>query len=128
MRPCRTATRTTVHATARTALAAAALLLAAAPLLAQERGDEEWCRGGWRDDDRATHCEVRELTLDARRQLRVDGRANGGVRVRAWDRGTILVRARVQATAGSRADAEAIAGAVRIAEGSVVRAEGPSLR
>jgi hypothetical protein len=110
----------------RAALAAAVLLLAAAPLAAQQRDDQDWCRDGWSDDDRATHCEVREVALDARRQLRVDGRANGGVRVRAWDRGTILVRARVQATAGSRADAEAIAGAVRIADGDVVRAEGPS--
>jgi hypothetical protein len=105
-------------------------VLAAAPLAAQRgaddrRSDEEWCRNR-NDGDRATHCEVRDLTLDARRQLRVDGRSNGGVRVEAWNRNTIQVRARVQANAGSASDARELVSAVRIDEGPVLRAEGPS--
>ena len=121
----------TTRPSARAALAAAALLLmATAPLAAQRsdgaRSDEEWCRNGYDDDDRATHCEVRELTLGARRQLQVDGRANGGVRVRGWNGSAIRVRARVQATARNGAEARALVDAVRIDDGAVLRAEGPS--
>ena len=118
---------------------AAALLLSAAPLAAQRdrdgrdgrdgRSDREWCDRSWSGDrDRETVCEVRELTLDPRRVLRVDGRANGGVQVRGWNRDEIAVRARVQAQAGSRRDAEDMVADVRIVEGDVLRAEGPTRR
>jgi hypothetical protein len=91
------------------------------------RSDREWCDqsyGGSRD--RETHCEVRELTLDARRVLRVDGRTNGGVQVRGWDRDEISVRARVQAQARSLAAARDIVADVRIEDGDVLRADGPT--
>ena len=111
---------------------ATALLLAPAAVAAQDRdrrSDADWCgdRGnGWDDGDRRSHCEVRELTLDARRLLRVDGRANGGVRVEGWDGSDIRVRARVQANAETEAQAREIARAVRITDGDVLHAEGPT--
>jgi len=103
-------------------------LLVPGALAAQERerrSDAEWCRDGRGDDDRRTACEVRELTLDARSLLRVDGRANGGVRVDGYDGREIRVRARVQAHASSEGAARELVDAVRIAEGDVLRAEGP---
>lgn len=107
------------------------LLLAPAAAAAQVRdraSDAEWCdRGnGWNDGERRSHCEVRELTLDARSLLRVDGRANGGVRVEGWDGSDIRVRARVQANAETEAEAREIARLVRIADDDVLRAEGPT--
>ncbi len=102
-------------------------LLAPAALAAQERErrtDAEWCRDG-SNDERRTACEVRELTLDARSLLRVDGRANGGVRVEGHDGRDIRVRARVRAYAESEGEAREILDAVRIDDGDVLRAEGP---
>ena len=107
------------------ALAAALAGAAAAPAsaIAQDRDE---CRGRTGDRDRASHCEVRELTLGARRLLEVDGRQNGGVAVQGWDGSEIRVRATVVAQARSEAEARAIAADVRIDEsGQVLRADGP---
>jgi hypothetical protein len=109
-------------------LALALALLAPAALAAQERerrSDADWCRDGWNDDDRRRVCEVRELTLAARSLLRVDGRANGGVRIEGYDGREIRVRARVQANAATEDAARGIMDAVRIADGEVLRADGP---
>lgn len=105
-------------------------LLAPAALAAQERerrSDAEWCRDG-SDDDRRTACEVRELTLDARALLRVDSRANGGVRIEGHDGRDIRVRARVRAHAANEGAAREMVDAVRIADDDVLRAEGPRIR
>ena len=123
----------------RSLTAAALLLITAAPLSAQRSresdaddrarssraSDADWCRG-WRDDDRESYCEERQLTLDARRTLRVDGRQNGGVQVSGWDRDEIRVVARVQVNARSEREARDIAHDVRISDGDVLRADGPS--
>lgn len=111
----------------RLAPALALALLAPAALAAQDRerrSDAEWCRNDSNDDQRRA-CEVRELTLDARSLLRVDARANGGVRIEGYDGREIRVRARVQANAGNEGAAREIMDAVRIADGDVLRAEGP---
>jgi len=95
---------------------------AAAPAAAQDRDD---CRGSY-GGDRATHCEVRELTLGARRLLEVDGRQNGGVSVEGWDRNEIRVRAKVVAHARTEAEARAIAERIQVDErGETLRADGP---
>src|SRR5687768_9022887 len=97
---------------------ALAALVLATPLTAQS---EDWltnCRrshGG--DDNRVVHCEERESRLPARGTLRVDGRQNGGVTVRAWDGDGILVRARIQTTAESDADAREIARGITVSTG-----------
>jgi hypothetical protein len=67
---------------------------AATPVAAQERErertPEEWlrrCRDWGDDDDRVRHCEVRDATIPRTSgRLSVDGRTNGGIVVRAWDR------------------------------------------
>ena len=107
---------------------AAALSLAAQGAPAQQQDDGEWleqCRRNWNGRGE-NHCEVREVRLRPGGTLRVDGRENGGVHVRGWDRDEVLVRARVQAHAGSAADARRIASGIRVESGGgSVRATGP---
>lgn len=107
---------------------AAALSLFALPAPAQE--DEDWvarCYRNNRDNDREVFCEERETRLGSRDQLRVDGRQNGGVAVRAWDGRDILVRARIQAYAESREEARDIARQIRVSTGGEIHAEGPEM-
>jgi DUF4097 and DUF4098 domain-containing protein YvlB len=105
------------------------LWLAAVPAAAQSRTvqDDEWCNERWYGEhDRAQVCEVREHRLPARERLAIDGRANGGITVRAWNRDEIVIRAKVQAEADDEQDARAIASAVTVeAGGTMVRADGP---
>jgi DUF4097 and DUF4098 domain-containing protein YvlB len=112
------------HVIASTSLVVAALALvslgAARPAGAQERErtPEEWlrrCRDWSDDDDRVRHCEVRDVTIPRiSGRLSVDGRLNGGIAVRGWDRTDILVRAKIQAWGDSEAEARRIAAAIRI--------------
>ena len=115
--------------TFRLALSAAALVaLHALPAAAQQDGEDwvEQCRRRSRGDDREVHCEERETRLRATGSLRVDGRANGGITVRGWDRDEVLVRARIQASARTEEAARQIAGRIRVrTEGGEVSAEGP---
>lgn len=103
--------------------------LVALPAAAQSRAtqDDDWCQERWYGDrDRAQVCEVREQRLPARERLAIDGRANGGITVRAWDGDEIVIRAKVQAEADDEEDARAIASAVSVeVGGTTVRAEGP---
>jgi hypothetical protein len=79
------------------------------------------------DDDRATHCEMREDTIDGANPLDIDAAPNGGIRVRGWDRGDVLVRAKVQASARTDADARRLASSVRVeTAGGRIHADGPS--
>jgi hypothetical protein len=102
----------------------------AVPAVAQDRSrfgraGTDWCNQV--DGDRATHCEVRELTIGASNPIEVDAGRNGGISVRGWDRADALVRARIVAYADTDADARRVASGVRVdASGSVVRADGPS--
>jgi DUF4097 and DUF4098 domain-containing protein YvlB len=118
---------------ASTVLVAALALLSlgvAAPTAAQERErtPEEWlrrCREWSDDDDRVRHCEVRDLTIPRPSgRLSVDGRLNGGIAVRGWERNEILVRAKIQTWAESEAEARRLAAAIRIrSDGGRVSAE-----
>jgi hypothetical protein len=107
----------------------AATCLAAMPLQAQvrwERGDQRWCDQEWGNDDRDRFCEVRTATIAATARLDVDGGANGGVNVEAWDGDGVAVEARVWANARSEERAEEIAADVEIVvEDGRIRAEGP---
>jgi hypothetical protein len=78
------------------------------------------------NNDRATHCEMREDTIGGVNPLDVDAGRNGGIHVRGWDRGDVLVRSRVQASANSDVDARRLVSGVRIdTSGGRVRADGP---
>ncbi|HEU0013491.1 MAG TPA: hypothetical protein VFQ45_07390 [Longimicrobium sp.] len=111
------------------AAAVLAALTFALPAAAQD-SDGEWvenCRRNNRRSDRVHHCEVRESRIPARGSLAVDGRQNGGVSVRSWDRNEIEVHARIQSWASSESAARDIAQDIRVrTEGGTVRADGPS--
>jgi Toastrack DUF4097 len=78
------------------------------------------------NDDRATHCEMREDTIGGANPLDIDAGRNGGIRVRGWDRGDVLVRTKIQASANTDADARRLVAGVRIdTGGGRIRAEGP---
>src|SRR4051794_34435450 len=78
------------------------------------------------NQDRATHCEMREDTIGGANPLDIDAGRNGGIRVRGWDRGDVLVHARIESYAETDADARRIAAAVRVdTSGGRVRADGP---
>jgi DUF4097 and DUF4098 domain-containing protein YvlB len=78
------------------------------------------------DDDRATHCEVREDTIGGANPLDIDAGRNGGIRIHGWDRGDVLVRSRIQASAATDADARRLVAGVRIdTAGGSIHPEGP---
>src|SRR4030095_16899461 len=61
--------------------------------------------------------------------ISVDGRQNGGVSVKGWDRNEILMRARIQAAAPTEAQAKELASQVRIEIASAnIFASGPTNR
>ena len=115
-----------------TALICAALCLAASAGFAQADNSRYSlsCRNqdNYNDDDsRARHCEVKEQTLSATGgALNVDGRQNGGISVKGWERNDILVRYRIQTQAATQTEADNLASQVRVTTaGGQVRAEGP---
>jgi hypothetical protein len=95
---------------------------------AQQSG-EEWVencrRNNHRDDERVTHCEVRETRIAARGSLRIDGEQNGGVSVRAHEGRDIVVQARVQTHARTDAAARELAGRIRVDTDGTIHATGP---
>lgn len=115
----------------RASLAAAMFLIVAAPagLRGQEfapGADDRWCDRDW-SNDRERVCQVREVRLDARDEIRVDAGPNGGVDVEAWDRNEVFVRARVVAWADSHAEAASIMRDIRLDAGRTIRADGPRM-
>lgn len=92
---------------------------------AAKKYDREFCSNNWSNGDKVAANEVRESTLSGG-SLTVDGKRNGGIRVRGENRADILVRACVQTWAGTLEEAQALAKNIRIETGSTVRAEGMS--
>jgi hypothetical protein len=90
----------------------------------EERGLS--CNDNW-NSDRASHCVIKEQMIAATGgTIVVDGKKNGGVSVKGWDRNEILVRAKVQTWANTEAEAQALAGQIRINTGGAnIHAEGP---
>jgi DUF4097 and DUF4098 domain-containing protein YvlB len=77
------------------------------------------------DNDRATHCEMREDTVGGANPLDINAGRNGGIQVHGWDRGDVVVRSRIQASAATDADARRLVAAVRIeTAGGSIHAEG----
>jgi hypothetical protein len=116
------------HPRVASCLAVSLLAVAAAtPSSAQERNADDWVRRcrDWGDDDRARHCEVRDIRLPrVEGRLRVDGRTNGGIWVSGWDRNEVLVRAKIQTWAETESEARRLAGMIRIsAAGGRIEAE-----
>jgi len=87
------------------------------------------CRDS-RDGDRLfSHCEIKEQTLPASGAITVDGKQNGGISIKGWERGEILVRAKVESRAPTQAEADQLAQQVRIETAALnIHAEGTESR
>lgn len=111
--------------------AALAGLAAFAPPAAAQGGSQEWlerCSRERMNEDRITHCELREADLPAPARLEVSAAPNGGIDVTGAERRDVHVTARVQAWARDEAAARAIAGEVEVStSGGRVRATGPRI-
>jgi len=106
---------------------AAAFLFAAPAALGQEVvRDDDWCDDHG-DRDRGWACEVREYTLGALDDVRVDASPNGGISVEGWDRNEILVRARVTARADTDSEAQGILSQVEVSAGATISSDGPRM-
>jgi DUF4097 and DUF4098 domain-containing protein YvlB len=100
------------------------ITLAALPLAAQDK--RLTCEQNW-GGDRARFCEMREQTIPSAGRLEIDGRQNGGVSVKSWDRSDVLVRSQVTAQGDNDGDARAsVAQVIVHAVGAQVSADGPS--
>lgn len=114
----------------KTMLLGLALLGAASSVsLAQDaRGEKGLSCTQWnRNSDQQTHCVMREQTIPAGGVINVDGRTNGGVSVRGWDRNEIFVRAQVQAWAKTEQEAQALTEQVQVEiSGTNIRSNGPA--
>jgi len=117
----------------------ALLAVAAASAVAQDKSNKTKfdkkseptleCRE-YRDDQRLFgHCEIKEQTLPAGGAITVDGKQNGGISIKGWDRNEILVRAKIETRAPTQAEANALAQQVRIETAALnIHAEGPETR
>jgi hypothetical protein len=88
---------------------------------------QDWLRDCQeRDDHDRRQCEIREYTIAAGGLLRVDANPNGGIQVRAWDKGEIRVVAKVETRGHSLAEAQDLATKVKVEAGpGEVRSMGP---
>lgn len=118
---------------AQMALVCGALCLAASAAFAQ--GDNTRSSLVCRDHDnsgndkRAQHCEVKEQTIAASGAINVDGRQNGGISIKGWERNEVLVRYRIRTQAETQAEADNLASQIRVTTaGGQIRADGPEQR
>lgn len=88
------------------------------------------CQDNWNNDRLANHCEIKEQTLAASDStIEVDGKMNGGVSIKGWERNEILLRARIQSAGTTQAEADELARQVKIeTAGSKIFASGPANR
>ena len=77
---------------------------------------------------RPQNCLIKELTIPSTGgAITVDGKKNGGVSVKGWDRAEILVRAKIQTWAETEPEAQSLTGQISIeTSGGRIQAEGPS--
>jgi DUF4097 and DUF4098 domain-containing protein YvlB len=107
-------------------------------LAAQEKSKDKFdkktdeslqCRESRNDDRLFSHCEVKEQRLPAGGAITVDGRQNGGISIKGWERNEILVRAKIESRAPTQAEADTLAQQVRIETTALnIHAEGPESR
>jgi len=87
------------------------------------------CRDNWYSDRLIGHCDIREQQLTSGAPISVDGRQNGGISIKGWDRSEVLVRSRVQTAATTQNEADELAKQIRIeTSGAKIFAEGPTRR
>ncbi len=88
------------------------------------------CRDNWGNDRLVNHCEIKEQTLAASDgTIAVDGKMNGGVAIKGWERNEILLRARIQAAGPTQAEADELAKQIKLeTAGARIFASGPANR
>ncbi|MBO6546860.1 MAG: hypothetical protein JJ932_15605 [Balneolaceae bacterium] len=92
--------------------------------------DSDWCLERNRtsyNGSKEKHCEVREIRLDSRRSLSVDGKKNGGISIKSWDRDEILITAKISVYTRNEDEAIEIVNDVTIKTNSVIEADVPKL-
>jgi Toastrack DUF4097 len=96
----------------------------------EKANDSLACHDNWQNGKLASHCEMKEQTLPATAEtITVDGRVNGGVAIKGWERNEILVRARIQTAGPTEAEAKELAAQIRIeTAGAKIFASGPANR
>jgi DUF4097 and DUF4098 domain-containing protein YvlB len=95
------------------------------PAAAQEK--QLNCDDHQRGGNRSSFCEMREQSVAATGRMTIDGRTNGGVSVKGWDRADVLVRSQVRAQADSDAESRTTVAQIIVhAGGGTVAADGPS--
>lgn len=112
--------------------------ITAGVIAAQDKSDKKFekksdssmqCRESSDGDRLYRHCEIKEQTLPAGGAITVDGKQNGGIAIRGWERNEILVRAKIETRAPSQAEADQLAQQVRIETAALnIHAEGPESR
>src|SRR5947208_13135914 len=96
-------------------LAFAVVGIAAAVASAQKSPDNLMrCTDSRWNDRLQNHCEIKEQTLAAGGTINVDGRENGGISIRGWERNDVLIRAKIQTQAPTQAEADQLGREVRI--------------
>lgn len=99
---------------------------------AAQRGERSLsCDDGGRNwGDGKRHCEMKEQTIpSADGKIRVDGKRNGGISVKGWDRNEILIRSQITANAPTEDEARALVNEVRVMTGGAnIYADGPETR
>src|SRR5262245_39987260 len=99
------------------------------PASAQKKTEGMQCRDNGNYDRNFRHCEIKEQTLVASGAITVDGKQNGGISIKGWDRNEVLVRAKIETQAPTQAEADQMAGQVRIETTALnIHAEGPEAR
>jgi DUF4097 and DUF4098 domain-containing protein YvlB len=76
-----------------------------------------------------SHCEIKEQPVPAGGLITVDGKENGGISIKGWERNDLLVRAKIETRAPSQSEADSLAQQVRIETLALnIHAEGPESR
>ena len=87
------------------------------------------CRESRENDRLYNHCEIKEQTLPAGGTITVDGKTNGGISIKGWERNEILVRSKIETRAPTQAEADQLGQQVRIETAALnIHAEGPEPR
>jgi DUF4097 and DUF4098 domain-containing protein YvlB len=95
----------------------------------KKSGGSLQCRDSYNDDRLVSHCEIKEQTVGAGGAIIVDGKQNGGISIKGWERSDILVRAKIETRAPTQSEADALAQQVTIQTVALnIHAEGPESR
>jgi DUF4097 and DUF4098 domain-containing protein YvlB len=111
------------------ALAGFAISVAAQDKSDKTSGGSLRCLDSYNGDRLYGHCEIKEQPVPAGGAITVDGKQNGGILIRGWERNDLLVRAKIETRAPTQAEADALAPQVRVETvGLNIHAEGPEGR